>query len=82
MHQHFIKRSTQFSVGDRVYYAGDLTRSGSNSEYQLVDERIVGHMPKSLSFLEAAALPLTTITAWEIKHQPTFNHFFMLYTRA
>lgn len=55
-----------FSVGDRVYYAGDLTRSGSNAEYQLVDERIVGHMPESLSFSEAAALPLTTITAWEM----------------
>lgn len=55
-----------FSVGDHVYYAGDLTRSGSNAEYQLVDERIVGHMPKSLSFYEAAALPLTTITAWEM----------------
>ena len=55
-----------FSVGDRVYYAGDLTRSGSNAEYQLVDERIVGHMPASLSFAEAAALPLTTITAWEM----------------
>lgn len=55
-----------FSVGDKVYYAGDLTRSGSNAEYQLVDERIVGHMPTSLSFAEAAALPLTTITAWEI----------------
>ncbi|MBF0657744.1 zinc-binding alcohol dehydrogenase family protein [Psychrobacter sp. NG25] len=55
-----------FSVGDRVYYAGDLTRSGSNAEYQLVDERIVGRMPESLSFSEAAALPLTTITAWEM----------------
>ncbi len=55
-----------FSVGDKVYYAGDLTRSGSNAEYQLVDERIVGHMPTSLSFAEAAALPLTTITAWEM----------------
>lgn len=55
-----------FSVGDKVYYAGDLTRSGSNAEYQLVDERIVGRMPKSLSFAEAAALPLTTITAWEM----------------
>ncbi len=55
-----------FSVGDKVYYAGDLTRSGSNAEYQLVDERIVGLMPKSLSFAEAAALPLTTITAWEM----------------
>lgn len=55
-----------FSVGDNVYYAGDLTRSGSNAEYQLVDERIVGHMPSTLSFAEAAALPLTTITAWEM----------------
>ena len=55
-----------FSVGDKVYYAGDLTRSGSNAEYQLVDERIVGRMPLSLSFDEAAALPLTTITAWEM----------------
>ena len=55
-----------FSIGDNVYYAGDLTRSGSNAEYQLVDERIVGRMPESLSFSEAAALPLTTITAWEM----------------
>ena len=55
-----------FAVGDKVYYAGDLTRSGSNAQYQLVDERIVGHMPASLSFAEAAALPLTTITAWEM----------------
>lgn len=55
-----------FSIGDKVYYAGDLTRSGSNTEYQLVDERIVGRMPISLSFAEAAALPLTTITAWEM----------------
>ncbi|MGV8842818.1 MAG: zinc-binding alcohol dehydrogenase family protein [Pseudomonas sp.] len=56
---------TLFSVGDEVYYAGDITRSGSNSEFQLVDERIVGFKPKSLSFAEAAALPLTTITAYE-----------------
>jgi len=54
-----------FSVGDEVYYAGDITRQGSNSEFQLVDERIVGKKPVSLSFTEAAALPLTTITAWE-----------------
>ncbi len=54
-----------FKVGDPVYYAGDITRSGSNAEFQLVDERIVGHKPKSLSFAEAAALPLTTITAYE-----------------
>jgi NADPH2:quinone reductase len=56
---------TLFNVGDEVYYAGDITRSGSNSEFQLVDERIVGFKPKSLSFAEAAALPLTTITAYE-----------------
>ena len=56
---------TLFNVGDEVFYAGDLTRSGSNSEYQLVDERIVGHKPKSLSFAESAALPLTSITAYE-----------------
>ncbi|QPJ62314.1 MAG: zinc-binding alcohol dehydrogenase family protein [Candidatus Nitronauta litoralis] len=54
-----------FSVGDKVFYAGDITRPGSNSEFQLVDERIVGRMPQSLSFEEAAALPLTGITAWE-----------------
>ncbi len=54
-----------FKVGDRVYYAGDITRGGSNSEYQLIDERIVGHAPKTLSNSEAAALPLTAITAWE-----------------
>ncbi|WP_394223327.1 zinc-binding alcohol dehydrogenase family protein [Alteromonas gracilis] len=57
---------TEFAVGDRVYYAGDLTRSGSNAEYQLVDERIVGKAPRTLSDSEAAALPLTTITAYEL----------------
>jgi zinc-binding alcohol dehydrogenase family protein len=56
---------TLFHPGDEVYYAGSITRSGSNAEYGLVDERIVGHKPTSLSFAEAAALPLTTITAWE-----------------
>jgi len=56
---------TLFNVGDEVYYAGDITRPGSNSEFQLVDERIVGSKPESLSFAEAAALPLTTITAYE-----------------
>jgi zinc-binding alcohol dehydrogenase family protein len=54
-----------FSVGDPVYYAGDVTRPGCNSEYQLVDERIVGRKPKSLDFAQAAAIPLTAITAWE-----------------
>ena len=56
---------TLFKPGDEVYYAGDITRSGSYAEYQLVDERIVGTKPASLSFAEAAALPLTTITAYE-----------------
>jgi NADPH:quinone reductase len=56
---------TLFKVGDEVYYAGDITRSGTNQEFHLVDERIVGRKPKTLSFAEAAALPLTTITAYE-----------------
>lgn len=54
-----------FKIGDEVYYAGDITRPGSNSEYQLIDERILGKKPVSLSFAEAAALPLTAITAAE-----------------
>ncbi|TFV60963.1 zinc-binding alcohol dehydrogenase family protein [Mycobacterium sp. PS03-16] len=53
------------SVGDEVYYAGDITRPGSNAELQAVDERIVARKPETLSFADAAALPLTTITAWE-----------------
>lgn len=57
---------TLFRPGDRVMYAGDITRAGSNSELQLVDERIVGPMPATLGFAEAAALPLTAITAWEL----------------
>lgn len=57
---------THFKLGDTVFYAGDLNRQGSNAEFQLVDERIVGHKPKSLSDSEAAALPLTAITAWEL----------------
>lgn len=55
-----------FNVGDKVWYAGDITRSGSNAEFQLVDERIVGAKPTSLSNVEAAAMPLTAITAWEL----------------
>ncbi len=54
-----------FGVGDEVYYAGTLARPGTNAEHHVVDERIVGHKPTSLSFAEAAAAPLTTITAWE-----------------
>ena len=56
---------TLFKAGDPVYYAGNITRQGANSEFHLVDERIVGAKPKSLDFTCAAALPLTTITAWE-----------------
>jgi zinc-binding alcohol dehydrogenase family protein len=56
---------TGFQPGDAVYYAGDITRSGTNAEFHLVDDRIVGHRPESLSWSEAAALPLTTLTAWE-----------------
>ncbi len=54
-----------FSPGDEVFYAGSIARQGGNSEYHLVDERIVGRKPASLNFSEAAALPLTSITAWE-----------------
>ncbi len=54
-----------FQPGDEVFYAGDITRPGSNAEFQLVDERIVGHKPKSLDFPQAASLPLTAITAYE-----------------
>jgi len=56
---------TLFKPGDAVYYAGDVTRPGCNSEFHLVDERIVGRKPKSLDFAQAAAIPLTAITAWE-----------------
>ncbi|MBO9560096.1 MAG: zinc-binding alcohol dehydrogenase family protein [Caulobacter sp.] len=57
---------TLFKVGDPVFYAGAINRSGSNAQFQLVDERIVGRRPSSLSVAEAAALPLTAITAWEL----------------
>ncbi len=55
-----------FKVGDEVFYAGSILRQGTNSEFHLVDERIVGRKPKTLSFAQAAALPLTSITAWEL----------------
>ncbi|MFA5121853.1 zinc-binding alcohol dehydrogenase family protein [Zavarzinia sp.] len=54
-----------FRPGDEVFYAGDLTRPGTNAEFHLVDSRIVAKKPESLSFAAAAALPLTAITAWE-----------------
>ena len=55
-----------FKPGDPVYYAGNINRPGSDAAFHLVDERIVGRKPKSLSFAQAAALPLTTLTAWEL----------------
>lgn len=54
-----------FKPGDEVYYAGSIQKPGANSEFHVVDERIVGHKPRSLGFGAAAALPLTTLTAWE-----------------
>jgi NADPH2:quinone reductase len=58
--------ATLFKPGDAVFYAGDITRQGSNSAFHLVDERIVGRKPASLDWAQAAALPLTAITAWEV----------------
>lgn len=55
-----------FAPGDRVWYAGAIDRAGSNAERQVVDARIAAHMPKTLDFAHAAALPLTAITAWEL----------------
>jgi NADPH:quinone reductase len=57
--------ATLFKPGDEVYYAGSITRPGANSELHIADERIVGRKPRNIGFAEAAALPLTTITAWE-----------------
>lgn len=57
---------SEFNIGDKVYYAGDLNRQGCNAEFQLVDHRIAAHAPTSLSNQQAAALPLTSITAWEL----------------
>ena len=56
---------TLFKVGDEVFYAGDITKPGSNAEYQLIDERIVGKKPRTLNDAQAAAMPLTALTAWE-----------------
>ena len=55
-----------FKPGNEVFYAGSIQRQGTNSEFHLVDERIVGSKPKTLSFAQAAALPLTSLTAWEL----------------
>ncbi len=59
-------KTSRFKAGDNVWYAGDVTRAGANSELHLVDERLVGPMPAGLDFAAAAALPLTAITAWEL----------------
>ena len=59
-------RVTLFKPGDEVFYAGSIARPGTNSELHAVDERIVGPKPRSLNFAQAAALPLTSITAWEL----------------
>jgi zinc-binding alcohol dehydrogenase family protein len=55
-----------FKPGDEVFYSGAISRPGTNSEFHLVDERLAGHKPRSLSMTEAAALPLTSVTAWEL----------------
>ena len=57
---------TRFRPGDEVFYAGDITRPGTNAALHVVDERIVGRKPASLGFAEAAGMPLTSITAWEL----------------
>ena len=69
---------TLFKPGDPVYYAGSVTRAGSNAQFQLVDERIVGPKPKTLDFAQAAALPLTSLTAWEL----LFDRFGFAETRS
>lgn len=58
--------ASRFKPGDEVFYAGSLARPGANAELHVVDERIVGRKPKTLSFAEAAAMPLTALTAWEL----------------
>lgn len=60
------ENSTLFKPGDQVFYAGDITKPGSNATHQIIDERIVGKAPKKVSAIQAAAMPLTALTAWEI----------------
>ena len=57
---------TLFAPGDEVFYAGTVTRPGTNAELHVVDERLVAHKPRSLDWAQAAALPLTALTAWEL----------------
>ena len=61
---------TLFNPGDEVWYAGSIVRPGTNSELHLVDERIVGQKPKSIGHAQAAAMPLTSITAWILQKKP------------
>merc|ERR1711879_369270 len=56
---------SKFKVGDHVFFAGERTRNMANAEYCAVKEKLCGHKPKNLSWAEAAAMPLTTLTAWE-----------------
>lgn len=63
--------ASHFAIGDYVYYAGTIARPGSNADRQVVDSRLVGHKPEDLDFAQAAAMPLTTIAAWE----SLFDHF-------
>jgi NADPH:quinone reductase-like Zn-dependent oxidoreductase len=58
-------KASLFKVGDKVFYAGSFKRPGSDSEYQVVDERIVGHAPHKIEDYKSAAMPLTSLTAWE-----------------
>lgn len=58
-------RVGNFKIGDQVYGSGDITRPGSYAQLLAIDSRIIAQKPTSLSFVEAAALPLTTLTAWE-----------------
>ena len=60
------KKVDSFLVGDQVFYAGDVTRPGSNAQFQAVDHRLVARMPSNFNFSEAAALPLVCLTAWEL----------------
>ncbi|KRL04488.1 zinc-binding alcohol dehydrogenase family protein [Liquorilactobacillus oeni] len=59
------EEATLFKRGERVFYAGAVNRPGCNADYQLVDERLVGHAPQKLSIVQSAAMPLTSLTAWE-----------------
>jgi len=60
--------ATNFKVGDEVYYSGHMYRQGCNAQYQLMDSRLVSRKPRSLSFEQAAAIPLTGLTMWELLH--------------